>query len=457
MPPRSRKIVVVDNGASTIKLGVLGAKEREPRIISNAIVRSKGDKATYYGQELDNCVDFSSLHYRLPFEKGYLVDWDAEKAIWDGIFRKEFLGIEPSESSLLITEPYFNLPKLQDVYDQMVFEEYEFEAYFRCAPAYTIPYSGLCRQGNLPDPECMLVIDSGFSYTHVVPIFDGAIIWEATKRLDVGGKLLTNQLKELVSFRQWNMMDETYVINDVKEACCYVSTQFDQDLETCRANARANPIVQEYVLPDFSSNRKGRVRQPEEILEDSHQILYMNNERFTVPEVLFRPDDIGLEQMGLAKTIAHTISLLPEEVQGLFWANIGLTGGSTKFPGFRDRLYQELRTLAPVECTVHIYQSDEPLLDTYRGALACAKQADFAQKTVTRADYAEMGSSAARRKFVGWMRPEGDAPDKGKGRARDEDEDEPVPVKRAPRGRGRGERARATGRGRGRGRGRGAA
>lgn len=61
----------------------------------------------------------------------------------------------------------------------------------------------------------------------------------------------------------------------------------------CRASARDNPIVQEYILPDFSSNRKGRVRQPDEMLEDSNQILYMNNERFTVPEILFRPDDIG--------------------------------------------------------------------------------------------------------------------------------------------------------------------
>ena len=53
-------------------------------------------------------------------------------------------------------------------------------------------------------------------------------------RIDVGGKLLTNHLKELVSFRQWNMMDETYVMNEVKESCCYVSQQFGVDLETCR-------------------------------------------------------------------------------------------------------------------------------------------------------------------------------------------------------------------------------
>lgn len=50
----------------------------------------------------------------------------------------------------------------------------------------------------------------------------------------MGGKLLTNQLKELVSFRQWNMMEETHVMNEVKETCCYVSSDTHRDLEICR-------------------------------------------------------------------------------------------------------------------------------------------------------------------------------------------------------------------------------
>lgn len=54
-----------------------------------------------------------------------------------------------------------------------------------------------------------------------------------------------------------------------------------------------NPIVQEYVLPDLSTNQSGRVRQPGDVVE-TDQILVMNNERFTVPELLFRPDDIGM-------------------------------------------------------------------------------------------------------------------------------------------------------------------
>ena len=144
---------------------------------------------------------------------------------------------------------------------------------------------------------------------HLSTTFSWACSNNNFARIDVGGKLLTNQLKELVSYRQWNMMDETYVMNEVKHACCFASLNFKSDMETSQyvqsptrseftdtlvsITTRENTIVQEYVLPDFSANRQGHVRQPDEVLQESSQILYMNNERFTVPELLFRPDDIG--------------------------------------------------------------------------------------------------------------------------------------------------------------------
>ncbi|OCH91599.1 actin-like protein Arp6 [Obba rivulosa] len=442
--------IVVDNGAYNIKAGIIGADDGTPRIIPNAVVRSKGDKTTYIGHEITKCEDHSSLHYRLPFEKGYITDWDAQKAVWDGMFSAELLNVDTSEASLLITEPYFNLSNLQDIYDQFIFEEYEFQSYYRCTPASLIPHGNLFTLPDLGSPECMLVVDSGFSFTHVVPIMNGEIVWSAVKRIDVGGKLLTNQLKELVSFRQWNMMDETYIMNDVKESCCYVSTDCKRDMEICRTDPKSNAIVQEYILPDFSLNRSGRVRQPGGSLDESYQILCMNNERFMVPEIIFRPDDIGLEQSGLAATIATSISQLPEEVQGMFWANIGLIGGNTKFAGFHERLMSELRTLAPGDCEVVLYPSNEPITEAYQSAVALAKRPDFAQRVVTRAEYLEMGSNACRRKFHDWKPIEKDLSkgrDPGKtktGRAREDEEDDGSPsVKRGTRAKGKG---RATGR-----------
>ena len=44
----------------------------------------------------------------------------------------------------------------------------------------------------------------------------------------------------------------------------------------------------------MSINRRGRVRSQEDIITEADQILVMNNERFTVPEIIFRPDDIGI-------------------------------------------------------------------------------------------------------------------------------------------------------------------
>lgn len=67
-----------------------------------------------------------------------------------------------------------------------------------------------------------VVLDVGFSSTHAVPIYGGAPINYAVRRLNVGGKLLTNQLKTIVSYRSFNVMQETHVINDVKERLCYV-------------------------------------------------------------------------------------------------------------------------------------------------------------------------------------------------------------------------------------------
>jgi actin-related protein 6 len=44
--------------------------------------------------------------------------------------------VTAAETSLLLTEPVFNLPNVQESYDQIVFEEYGFASYARqsCAP-----------------------------------------------------------------------------------------------------------------------------------------------------------------------------------------------------------------------------------------------------------------------------------------------------------------------------------
>ena len=104
----------------------------------------------------------------------------------------------------MITEPCFNLKNIQKAYDQIIFEEYEFASCYRTIAPELCTFNDLAllfgdRPGSIPD--CSLIVDSGYSFTHIVPFFKGRRIAKAIRRINVGGKLLTNQLKETVSFR----------------------------------------------------------------------------------------------------------------------------------------------------------------------------------------------------------------------------------------------------------------
>lgn len=84
------------------------------------------------------------------------------------------------------------------------------------------------------------------------------------------------------------------------------------------------------------------------------QILRLNNERFTVPEILFRPSDLGISQMGIPEAICHSIAVCPVEAQPHLYANILLTGGCSLFPGFRERVEAEVRSRAPDDLDVRV-------------------------------------------------------------------------------------------------------
>lgn len=78
------------------------------------------------------------------------------------------------------------------------------------------------------------MVDCGFSFTQAAPVFQNSTLNFGVKRIDLGGKALTNYLKELVSYRAINVMDETLLMDDVKEKLCFVSLDVERDLQFAR-------------------------------------------------------------------------------------------------------------------------------------------------------------------------------------------------------------------------------
>lgn len=101
-----KHIVVIDNGASTVKIGF--SREAVPRVISpNLTFKAKGDGRHLTGDALLARGDILSLNLRRPIDKGYLVNLDLQKEIWNKIF-KSILKIHPGQCGLVMTEPPFN-------------------------------------------------------------------------------------------------------------------------------------------------------------------------------------------------------------------------------------------------------------------------------------------------------------------------------------------------------------
>lgn len=82
--------------------------------------------------------------------------------------------------------------------------------------------------------------------------------------------------------------------------------------------------------------------------------LQLNNERFQVPEVVFHPSDVGMQQVGLAEAAVEAANSVHPELRPLLFSNVICTGGTTTCPGFSNRLSSELRELVPTEYEVGI-------------------------------------------------------------------------------------------------------
>lgn len=395
--------VFLDNGGSHIK----GAKlpSTKPYIAPNALARtaknavpppssklgrSRRPPQHVAGIEITYCPDMSGMTFRRPLDRGFVTSWDTQQNIWASVFSSD-VGIDVSGGRLLVTEQIGVPVHMRRGMDALVFESFSFDEYSPVSPQLLAAHA--------VGKQTCLVLDSGFSCTTAVPIVNGAEVLSAVRRLSVGGKTLTNLLKDTVSLRSWNMMDETAIINAVKERLCYVSMSYLSDL---RATRRPG-VAKEYMLPDISRgdiDPLGHIIGDDEERDGDEQVLVMNNERIAIPEMLFHPSDYGLDQAGVAEIIFQAVEACPEDVRPDLYANIMLTGGNCRFANFEERVMKELRPLVDADFDVKIAMEEDPRLTTFRGGVQAMKE-EIEIKYVTKDMYEESGSDAVMRFLYG--------------------------------------------------------
>ena len=129
------------------------------------------------------------------------------------------------------------------------------------------------------------------------------------------------------------------------------------------------------------------------------QVLKLGNERIAVPEVLFNPSDIGIEQAGLAECIVQSVEACQYEMRDALYGNIVLTGGTSLFPNMAARLKAELRALVPGDTEIEITSADDPIKAAWSGGSMFAATDGFKKQVVTKEEYQEHGSALCRKRF----------------------------------------------------------
>lgn len=315
------KTVVCDNGSGSIKCGFAGSNSPEaviPTVIGRPLFQSSEASPESALPPLligEPCFEHrQQLKLSYPISNGIVQKWDDMGQIWDHAFQ-DVLQIDPSDSRVLLTDPPLNPTSNRQRLVETMFEKYGFNSLFIQVSAVLPLYA----QGILTG----LVLDSGESVTHAVPVVEGYAYTHLTKRMGVAGRQITSHLIDLLLRRGYllSKTGDADLLRVVKEKLCYVSCDLKREEQLAD---ETTVLLKKYTLPD------GR-------------FIKIGAERFQAPEALFRPELLDKEEPGLADVVFKTIQEADIDHRLELYQHITLSGGTTMFPGLPSRLESEVR------------------------------------------------------------------------------------------------------------------
>lgn len=359
--------ICIDNGSGIIKAGFAG-EERPKCAIHSFVGRPKHPRVMAGSLEGDSLIGPKAqehrglLKIRYPIEHGVVQHWDDMERIWHYIY-SDCLKVAPEDHPILLTEAPLNPRKNRDQAAQIFFETFNTPAMFTSIQAILSLYASGRTTG--------IVLDSGDGVTHAVPVYEGFALPQAIRRSDLAGRDVTEYLQMLLRKTGVNLLSsaEKEIVRLIKEKVCYVSLDPKRDEREWRSGIGHNKSEQ-FRLPDG-------------------QIVQLGPERFRAPELLFNPELTGLENPRINQLVTDAINLVDRDLRAPLYSNILISGGSTMFKGFGDRLLNEIRKVAVKDTKIKIFAPPERKYCTWIGGSILASLSTFRKLWVSREEYKE--------------------------------------------------------------------
>ena len=360
--------VVIDFGTCYTKAGL--SEEEGPRTVFPSMVGYPkftvgiGEKKDFIGKDAEAKRGVLKLNY--PIEHGVVNNWDDAEKIMGYTFTNELI-VAPEEHNIMITESPNNCEENMEKISQMMFETFNVRGLYIANSAIL----SLLSAGKFTG----IVIESGGDLTHFVPIYDSTVISHAYIYENYAGKDLTLFLMKHLNDvdHEFVKPDEKEIVESIKEKVCYVALDFEEKLKCIE------PF--DYELPD-----------------GAHVII--KDQRIRCPEVLFKPDMINKDGVGIAKACYNSIQKCDLDKRKDLYNNIVLSGGNSMFNGLKERLIKEIKYLAPesMKEEVSVIASPERKIAAWIGGSILSSSPYFENSWITKTEYEEEGANIVHKK-----------------------------------------------------------
>jgi len=370
----SNQPIVIDNGSGTTKAGFAGAEQPGKRFAA-FVGRPKHYKVMSGGLDEDIVIGEKAQKHRgvlklnYPITHGIVTNWDDMQKIWE--YTLEELNVQNSEQHpVLLTEAPNNPRSNRGKAAEIFFETFSVPALYVQVQAVLSLYASGRTTG--------VVLDSGDGVTCALPVYEGFALPHAIQRTDVAGRDVTEYLQLLLrkAGHNFHTSAEMEVVRDIKEKVCYVAFNIDK-VENDEPSDMEPEVP--YKLPDGNTIQVGA-------------------EKYRAPEILFNPQIIGEEYVGMHQCLVNAISKSDLDMRRHLFSDILLAGGSTMFEGLGDRLLSEVRKLSPRDTKIKIYAPRTRIISTWVGGSILAHLATFKKMWVTKAEWTEHGANIVYKK-----------------------------------------------------------